>query len=265
MYLESIINTLNGLAPQWLTLRANEEQGLVFGRKTDISSIVIRKGVLSVDPTMECIDDAVASKANLIVSHHALVGDSFFKIRELAFEKTRLLTENNIWVYVTGDAWNHSTQGITESVCQALRLEPKGVYLVSSSKGNEVPLGRVCDAGGTRKFNSILDQAEKILGRGTIVYKGEPERMHKRILVIGGRIDSVQPVIEMLEKGIDLLVTGELSSEIETILSDLRIAFIELSHHATDILGMSKLKGLLSLKHPNVTFSLHDENPVQRA
>nr|MDO8083720.1 Nif3-like dinuclear metal center hexameric protein [Candidatus Sigynarchaeum springense] len=264
MYLESIINTLKGLSPPWLTLRANEEQGLVFGRKTDMSSIVIRKGMLSVDPTMECIDEAVASKANLIISHHALIHESFFKIRELAFEKMRLLTENNIWVYVTGDPWNHSNQGITESVCQALRLEPKETYTVSNFQGNEIPVGRICNVGGVRKFNSILDQAKKIIGACSITYKGAPERIHNKILVIGGRIDSIQPVIAMLEGGIDLLVTGEISSEIITILSELHLAFIELSHHATDILGMSKLKLLLSLKHPNVTFTLHDENPVQR-
>lgn len=229
-----------------------------------MSSTVIRKGVLSVDPTMDCIDEAVAAKANLIISHHALVHASFFKIRELAFEKTRLLTANNIWVYVTGDPWNHSSQGITESLCQALRLEPEDAFTVTNFKGDEVPVGRVC-AGGARQFNSILDRAKKVLGRSAIAYRGELDRVHDSILVIGGRVDSVQPVIKMLQEGIDVVITGEMPSEIETILSDLHIAFIELSHHATDILGMSKLRGLLSLKHPNVTFTLHDENPVQPA
>jgi putative NIF3 family GTP cyclohydrolase 1 type 2 len=263
LYLENIIKTLRNLAPPWLTLQANEELGLVFGRKTDISSIVIRKGVLTVEPTMECIDEAVASKANLIISHHPLVRDSFFKIRELAFEKTRLLTENNIWVYITGDPWNHSTQGITESICQALRLESKEAYVVPNFAGDEIPVGRIVHVDGTRGLNSILDQAKTILGRSTIIYRGDPERVFKKILVIGGRTDSVQPVIKMLEDKIDLFIAGEISSEITTILSDLGIAFIALSHQATDILGMSKIKGLLSLKHPNVAFTLHDENPVQ--
>lgn len=263
MYLENIIKTLRGLSPPWLTLKANEELGLVFGRKTDISSTVIRKGVLTVEPTVESIDEAVASKANLIISHHPLVRDSFFKIRELAFEKTRLLTENNIWVYVTGDSWNHSTQGITESICQALRLESKESYFVPNSNGDEIPVGRIIHVDGTRGLNSILDQAKTILGKTTIMYKGNPERGFKKVLVIGGRTDSVQPVIKMLEDGIDLFIAGEIPSEIATILSDVGIAFIELSHHTTDILGMSKLRGLLSLKHPNVTFTLHDENPLQ--
>ncbi|MEX2682876.1 MAG: Nif3-like dinuclear metal center hexameric protein [Candidatus Sigynarchaeota archaeon] len=264
MYLENIINTLKSLSPPWLTLRANEEQGLVFGRKTDISSIVIRKGVLSIDPTLECIDEAVASKANLIISHHALAREHFFKIREIAFEKTRLLTENNIWVYVLGDAWNHSTQGITDSVCQALRLESKEIYTLSNFQGDEIPVGRICEPNGTRTLDSILDQAKNLLGRNVITYKGDPERVYKRILVIGGKVDSIQPVLAMLERKIDLLIAGELHGEVLTILSDLRIAFIEISHYTTDILGMSKLKALLSLKHPNVTFALHDENPVQR-
>jgi putative NIF3 family GTP cyclohydrolase 1 type 2 len=263
LYLENIIKTLRSLAPPWLTLQANEELGLVFGRKTDISSIVIRKGVLSVDPTVDCIDEAVASKANLIISHHPLTTGSFFKIRELAFEKTRLLTENNIWVYITGDPWNHSPQGITESICQALRLESKEAFIVINSSGDEVPVGRIALVDGTRTVNSIIEQAKAILGRSAIMYKGDPTRAHKKILVIGGRTDSVQPVFKMLEDGIGLLIAGELSSEIATVLSDLGIDFVAFSHHATDILGMSKLRGLLSLKHPNVTFTLHEENPVQ--
>jgi GTP cyclohydrolase I len=254
---------LTSLSPPWLTLQANEDLGLVFGRKTEISSIVIRKGVITVDPTVNCIDEAVTSKANLIISHHPLVSGSFFKIRELAFEKTRLLTENNIWVYITGDPWNHAPHGITESICQALHLEPKEAYSIVNFHGDEIPVGRIITVDGMKTINSILDQAKSILGNNTIMYKGNPERAHKKILVIGGRTDSVQPVIKMLEDGIDLLIAGEISCEITSILSELGIDFIAFSHHATDILGMSKLRGLLSLKHPNVTFSLHDEDPVQ--
>lgn len=265
MYLENIIKTLQSLSPPWLTLQGDDGPGLVFGRKTSISSIIIRKAVVSVDPTIECIDEAIASKANLIISHHPLFHDAFLEIRELSFEKTRLLTTHNVWVYNTGDSWNHASQGITESICQALRLEFKEAFVLQGrgSRGDEIPVGRVVDLHGSKTFGAITDQAKAILGRAVITCKGDPGRLHERALVIGGMVDYIQPVTRMLEDGIDLFIAGELSGQLMTTLIDLGIDFMSLSHHETDLLGMSKLKGLLSLKHPNVTFMLHAGNPLR--
>jgi putative NIF3 family GTP cyclohydrolase 1 type 2 len=260
MYLESIIKTLEDLAPAWLSPVEGEQRGLVFGRKTAISNIVIRKCVVSVAPTMACIDDAVAAKASLIISHHALFPGSIFDVREVAFEKLRLLTEHNIWVHVLGDAWNCAGEGITESICQAMKFSCDEKFASTKRDGIAIPVGRLCTMMEHRTFKNVLEQAKTSIRLPFIKFGGNLDEKVKKILVIGGKIESTKYIQKALEENVDTIIGGEYSDDILAILTDLGLKFIELSHHASDLFGISKLRMLLSLKHPNVTFDFHDTN-----
>jgi len=259
MYLSQILKSLDDLSPSWLSLTTEKYQGLCFGRKTDISSIVIRKALITVTPTVDCIDEAINTKVNLIISHHALYIDPFFEIKELAFEKFRLLTEHNIWVFFIGNSWNAASQGITESTCQALKLKIEDALEIVNQDGLAVPIGRICVPEGAFIFGKFLEQVKTMLPGNLIRYGGKMENKPSKILVIGGVVDSINTIARMLQEKIEMIISGEFSPDVRNALVDLNLNFIELSHHMTDVYGMSKLKLLLSLKHPNVNFELYDK------
>jgi putative NIF3 family GTP cyclohydrolase 1 type 2 len=256
MYLNQITNSLSELLP---TPEINEidRLGLEFGRKTDISSIVIKKAVVSVDPTLAAIDHAVDMKANLLITHHPLLDDEMLSTREIFFEKMRLLTEHNIWVYTTGESWNWAPEGIVDSTCQALKLPILDVLRLALSTGKIVPAGRLCRAERSWTLQEFISHAKSMLGALPIIYGGSPDASIEAIAIIGNDFSETAALQSMILHKISILVAGELSHRMKCLLSDLRIPFCELSHQGMDILGMSKLKTLLSIRHPNVIFELH--------
>ncbi|HME52490.1 MAG TPA: Nif3-like dinuclear metal center hexameric protein [Candidatus Lokiarchaeia archaeon] len=260
MYLDHIISSIEDTSPSWLSLDDDSCKGLCFGRKSNVSDVVIRKCLIAVDPSLECIDKAVEFKANLIVSHHALFAYPFLDIKELIYEKFRLLTEHNIWVYVIGNSWNAASQGITESTCQALKLEINDMLAIPNATGLAIPIGRICDKDGKESFESMLKRVKMTLGETIVRYGGRLESKPKKVLVIGGILNSIKLVNRVLEENVDTIIAGEITSEIRGTLLDLNENFIEISHYATDILGMSKLRMLLSSKNPNVIFELYDKD-----
>jgi putative NIF3 family GTP cyclohydrolase 1 type 2 len=260
MYLDYIIKSIEDISPSWLTLEEESCRGLCFGRKTNISDVVIRKCLITVDPSLDCIDKAVEFKANLIITHHAMLAYPFLEIKELVYEKFRLLTEHNIWVYVLGNSWNAAAQGITESTCQALKLDIYDVLAITNTIGRAIPIGRICNKDGKQSFEILLKRVKATLGETIMRYGGRLESTPKKVMVIGGKLDSIKLANRILEENIDTIIAGEIASEIRSILLDLNENFIEISHYVTDIFGMSKLRMLLSSKHPNVIFELYDKD-----
>ena len=80
------MDSLKELSPYFFSLR-KEEVGLCFGRKTNVSDVIIKKCLVTVDPTMDCIEKAVDWKANLIISHHELFFDSLEALQEAMTSK----------------------------------------------------------------------------------------------------------------------------------------------------------------------------------
>jgi putative NIF3 family GTP cyclohydrolase 1 type 2 len=258
MYLYQITNSLSELLPVTEIDEVNRPK-LEFGRKTDISNIVIRKAIVSVDPTLAAIDRAVDVKANLLITHHHLLDDGIVSVREIFFEKMRLLTEHNIWVYATGDLWNWVPEGIIDSTCQALKLPILEILRLAQLTGKIIPVGRICKAEPSWTLQEFMAHVKTMLGNLPLIYGGSPDVRIETIAIIGNDFNESAVIHSLIAHKISMLVAGELSHRMKCLLSDLCIPYCELSHYSMDILGMSKLKTLLSIRHPNVIFELHED------
>lgn len=258
MYLTQIIESINELAPSMYSV-SGETYGLEFGRKTNISSIIIKRCQVGVNPTLNCIEAACRCKANLIITHHSLMSPGFEKIREIRFEKYRLLTKNNVWIYTIGDRIIGAREGISQSLCQALGLEPTKDFNVESFNGTCVPIGRIHESQGSHSLEDLIISIKENLNVNHVRFNGDLSSRVKKILVIGGEFKNISWFQHLLNEGVDAIITGELDPTIKCICSDLSISFLEISHYESDIIGMSKLRFMLSMKHPHTDFELFDE------
>ncbi|MFX0103774.1 MAG: Nif3-like dinuclear metal center hexameric protein [Candidatus Hodarchaeota archaeon] len=257
MYLTQIIENLNAISPNSFLLK-DEDVGLRFGRKTNFSDIIIKKCLVTVDPTIDCIEKAVDWKANLIISHHNLFFKSFFKIKEISYEKTRLLSEKNVWVYVLGESWIAADEGISQSICQGLKLKIGNVFNVPVWSGSTVPMGRICPLDERISLEQLVKQVKSITNAPLIASSPDGNHLVSKLLVIGSGINKEDWIEQILQYQVDTIITGEVNHGILCILNDLNINVLQLGHYHADIFGMSKLKFLLSLKHPNVDFELYE-------
>lgn len=257
MYLSKLTDTLESLVPQSCHATGGVA-GLCFGRTSTISNITVRRCLLGVDPTIECIDKARELKAHLLITHHPLFTPFLLEIKDLLFEKMRLLTTHNIWLYVVGDALNWMRDGTMDSICQLLQVQVVNHLSIVDENGVETSVGRVCEPKDPVHLADFVARATRSgLGNQPLVH-GKPDSEVKKIAVLGGGITSIKVAKRVLELGIDTVIAGELDRDVRMVFRELNIRAVELSHEATDLLGMSRLRMVLALRHPTVSFELYD-------
>ncbi|MHA1371626.1 MAG: Nif3-like dinuclear metal center hexameric protein [Promethearchaeota archaeon] len=261
MYLDHLIRTLKTLSPESFDTSENQS-GLKFGRKTDTSDIIIRRCIVAVDLSFNCLEHAIKTKTNLIIVHHSIFPRQFMQLFELLFEKFRILTENRLWIYVLGDSWISANEGISDSVCQVLDLEIKKHFYITNNDNQAVPIGRICNLKSSKDLQALINLIKEKMKITNIKFCGRRYDKIENILIIGGQIGNDFSIKEVVKNKIDTMIIGETTHEIRVLLYDLGINTIELSHYNTDIIGMNKLKFLLSLKHPNIKFELFEEEQI---
>ncbi|MHA1679700.1 MAG: Nif3-like dinuclear metal center hexameric protein [Promethearchaeota archaeon] len=257
MYLSQIIDSIEELSPAHLNFY-DREHGLIFGRKTDISNITIKRCLVTVEPSIECIGKAVECKSNLLISQNPLFTKGFSRIKDATFEKFRLLTKHNLWVYVVGDSWLSADEGISTSVCQSLNFNPVEKFFLPNPVGVQVPVGRIYTSKETMGVEEIIANVKQGFNIQRLLFGGEKDRKIQKILVFSGYFDNIEWLNYVIKNNVDMLLVGALSNDVKNMCSDLSLNFIEISLYETGILGMGKLRFLLSLRHPNVEFKLCD-------
>ena len=119
MKLEDIMNFLEKkynpeLAEKW------DNSGLIVGRKeSNISAVIV-----CLDVTADVIDQAVASRAELIISHHPLIFSEIKRITSdtLLGEKILRLAENKISVYSMHTNVDSAADGLNDFILEKLDL-----------------------------------------------------------------------------------------------------------------------------------------------
>ena len=120
MKLKEITSYLENLAP--LSLQESyDNAGLIVGNNNDeISSVLI-----ALDVTEEVIDEAIAKKAELIVSHHPIVfaGLKTFTGANYVERCVIKAIKNNISIYAAHTNLDSVSGGVNDKICDKLNLK----------------------------------------------------------------------------------------------------------------------------------------------
>nr|MDO8119428.1 Nif3-like dinuclear metal center hexameric protein [Candidatus Sigynarchaeota archaeon] len=230
----------------------------------NIENITIKKCMITVDVSMECIDETVSRKANLIIAHHHPFQGNMDAILDIAHEKYRLLTAHNTWVYSLDEAWTFASEGIAQTMCQALQLPCNNSFFSGSVETGNITGGCICKLEKDMVLTDLLQKIENIVGKASIKWFFNRRDHVKTILVIPGEVNTTSWLMDAVRLKTDMVIGGEFSRTARLALLELGINAMEVSHYEMDLLGMSKLKFLLALKHPAVDFDLFEEAAERR-
>ena len=81
----------------------SEPYGMQYDKKNN--SKLIRKVVLTIDPSLEAIHFAIKNKVNLIISHHSLVNKPVQKFNRNLINKFTILSKYPISIYVLNSSF----------------------------------------------------------------------------------------------------------------------------------------------------------------
>lgn len=238
------------LAEDW------DNVGLMLGR----CGKPVRRLLLALDMTGETAAQAIAYRADMLVTHHPAIFRKLGRITDADWQQKLLLqlAENGVAVYSAHTNLDCVAQGVNDSLVKRLHLADDDV--LDSGTG----LGRIGSV-EPRSLNEFAAFVKKAL-RADYVAVGDAGRPVRRVAVCGGAGADLAAVA--LAKGADTLVTGDVKyhSAQQAVFSGLNI--IDAGHQATEWPVLEDLADRLSLrlseKNWNVVLKVAQETLLLR-
>ena len=240
----------SNLAEDW------DNVGLMLGRKGK----TVKKILLALDLSKEVVEQAVAQKIDLIVTHHPAIFKKLKRVVDNDWQQDLLLTlaENGIAVYSAHTNLDCVSTGVNDVLAKLLKLED--IEVLDDSNG----LGRI----GVVEEASLVEYAQAVKAAliADYVVIGDAGKQVRKVAVCGG---AGSDLIDLaLAKGADTLVTGDVKyhSAQQAVFSGLNI--IDAGHQPTELPVLEKLADRLSLRfverHMDVVVNVAKETLILR-
>lgn len=229
MILNEIIKVLEKRFP--LTNKEEwDNVGLMVGRRQN----EIKKIQLSLDVTMETIDNAIENGVDLIISHHPMIFSGVKKINSdtIIGEKIIKAIENNIAVYSLHTNLDSTKDGLNDYVGKKLNLFDGKI--IDEINENESGIGRVYSLGEKIKFYGFVEKIKENFLTNNLRVSGKnlDELLVKKVAVVNGAGSSYWRKAKKM--GADLLVTGDVKYHEALDAVEEGFCIIDIGHYETE-------------------------------
>lgn len=230
-----------------------DKPGLALGNPRS----TISKALLSVDVTMDVLEEAKALGAELVISHHPpfLRGLNFLSEDTLKGELATYSIENAIAVYSAHTNADIVQGGVSDVFAKALGIQSARPLLESAPGIGHGRIGKLEKSVTLREFAKFVS---KVLPKtlAPIRVAGELDQEISLVAVVGGAGDSfIETAIGL---GADCLVTSDLRHHLTLDAvsgpKPKSISLIDVSHFAAESLWLDVAAKELSAKSPEVQF-----------
>lgn len=208
--------------------------GLMLGRRCK----AVKKLLLALDITGEVVQQAIAQKADMIITHHPLIFRGLKRVTDNEWQQELLLTlaEKGIAVYSAHTNLDCVSSGVNDVLAKKLHLD--SVDVLDSDNG----LGRIgiVQACSLHEFAAMV---KKVL-RADYVAVGDAGKQVHKVAVCGGAGSDL--ISLALLCGADTLVTGDIKyhEAQQAVFSGLNV--IDAGHQPTELPVMDDLADRLS-------------------
>lgn len=252
--IEALLNEMipPRLAEDW------DNVGLMLGRRNKS----VKRILLALDMTAETVEQAIAKKADLLVTHHPAIFRKLDNVTDNDWQQELLLrlAEHGIAVYSAHTNLDCAANGVNSVLSKRLRLTDYDV--LDTSNG----LGRIGDLAEPQSLQSFAGFVKKALNANYVVVADAGRRV-QRVAVCGGAGSDL--ISLALAQGADTLVTGDVKyhEAQRAVFSGLNI--IDAGHQPTEWPVLDDLADRLSLRfseaHLNIVVNVAKEKLLLKA
>lgn len=211
---------------------------LVGSRDADV-----KKVLLTLDVTPFVADEAIASGADMIVSHHPIMFSPVNRITDDTAEGKMLikLIKNGISVYAAHTNLDKGAGGINDYLSCLFGLSDTEVVLKTDAEG--VGLGRVGTLPKPLTARELAQLVKEKLS-SPVRLSGDGDKVVSRIAIGSGASDDIIPTAS--EMGADAVITGDCKYHRNQGYTELGTVVIDAGHYPTEICSIDIFEKLLS-------------------
>ncbi|MGD9604548.1 MAG: Nif3-like dinuclear metal center hexameric protein [Bacilli bacterium] len=225
MLIKEVVNYLENRYPRSNAADFDQERiGLVIGDE----DITITNILLTLDLTLEVVKEAIAKKANFIISHHPFIFQPLFKVlfKSAKGQILELMFKHRLSLYSMHTNLDVGINGVNDVLANLLEI--KNVQIIN----NEPILGNYLRYGEIDAI-PLIDLAKKVktqFGLTGVKIIGDPNRLIKKIGIVGGSGAHDEDIDNALKMGLDCYITGEVKLPAAQTAHFNNLAVIEVNH-----------------------------------
>ena len=165
----------------------------------------IKRVLFAVDPVMVTIDQAIAIRADLLITHHPLFLRPVHGVAATTWKGAlaHRLIKSDCALYTVHTNADIAAPGVSDALANALGIAITGP-LTSSGLGR---IGRISEPMKLRDFAAKIRESIPI-GTAGIRVAGDPERLIETVAICGGAGDDLFD--EVRASGVDIYLTSDL-------------------------------------------------------
>ena len=209
--------------------------GAMNGLQIENRGAVARVAV-AVDASLQTIQGAVDSGANLLVVHHGLFWSGPQALRGRVYERFRLLLANDVAVYSSHLPLDlHPTHGNNALLARTLGLDPTEGF----ARFQSIAVGVMGNA--DVDTSAIVERAREIAtanGGSLVTIGATVGRRTRRWAICSGAGASSDTLREAAQAGVDTLIVGEGAHHTGVEALELGIVVLYTGHYATETFGV---------------------------
>jgi len=237
---EDVYNQINEAA-DFSTQDSWDNSGLLVGNMKDkVTGILV-----TLDITDEVIKEALAEKANLIVSHHPVI---FHPLKNLSLKNPAVkMAAAGIAAICVHTPIDMAVNGINDLIIDLLRdqfkLDECIQPIIPLKKGSSAGTGRICEiSGDSMTATQMAAQLKKIFGCKVIRYTNTTMSV-KKIAICSGSGGSL--LGDVIENECQAYITGDIKHDIWIEAANNNIALFDCGHFYTETIVAEYITKLL--------------------
>lgn len=229
--LSEIIKVIEKFAPTKFK-EDYDNVGLMVGDKeAEITSVLV-----SLDSTLDVIDEAKEKNCELILSHHPLLFRKPNSITEetLLGKKIRKAVKNNINIYASHTNLDVVEEGINDLIVALLGFDRGFVMETSTMSSNKEKegIGRLIELKKPTSLEELCKKVKTDLKLSYLRYSGEANWQVDKIAIING---SGQDYFNLAKRlGANCIITGDTTYHYVSDFYEEGIAVIDAGHFGTE-------------------------------
>ena len=255
------INNVLDILESWMPKEISEDfdnVGLLVGNPSqELKNIIV-----TLDTTVDVIEEAIYKDCNLIISYHPIIFEGIKKINEQKDYVQKAIVkaiENKISIYAIHTSMDNHPNGISSSLAKIIGLNKTSVLIPKDKKIDNLKIGM----GTVGYLNSKISE-EKFLD---LVKKNIKNNLIRHSKITGKKISKVAIVAgsgsfaidECLSNDVDALITSDIKYH-NFFIENNKILLVDIGHFESEKHIKLVIQEYLKKKLPNFTILLSEKN-----
>lgn len=200
----------------------------------------VKKILIALDADDAAVDTAVRCKVDMMITHHPLIFKPLSRINDGDFIGRRLLRliQHDISYYTMHT--NYDVLGMANLASEMLELQNPQVLEVTDTKDSIEGIGRVADLKAPVSLMECAAWVKRVFDLPSIRVFGEREQRISRLAVAPGSGKGF--IKAALEKGADVLVTGDIDHHEGIDANAQGMALIDGGHYGIEHIFIADMK-----------------------